>query len=227
MKTRHQSTWFTLCLSTLLTALVYADEDVYFFRIVSTQQTHIIDFDAESGRLSWSNETSAACCIEATSGSTTGAWKTVAVVNETTNGNLTEITIPNLLPCQPSFTTEYKSPYSLRLYAKTNIVFRSLGEWNNFWGANAPPLEADFEQDMVILTSMGEKSTGGYAITINQLKLHLNTFTVFYTETLPRPGDRVTFALTYPVHIVKTPQSNANIKFEGIVADSPIRISPK
>ncbi len=54
-----------------------------------------------------------------------------------------------------------------------------------------------------ILIAMGEKSTGGYDISITDIQYDGSNITITVRETVPAPGSMVTEAITYPVCAVE------------------------
>ncbi len=60
---------------------------------------------------------------------------------------------------------------------------------------------------------MGIKSTGGYSIQVTKVTEGQDTVTVYVKETTPKPGQRVTMALTAPYRIVKTQKITKPVVF--------------
>ena len=60
------------------------------------------------------------------------------------------------------------------------------------------------ENDTLICTiAMGEKPSGGCFIEIQKVKIKGNSVTIYVNEILPKPGDIVTAAITYPIAKIK------------------------
>ena len=58
--------------------------------------------------------------------------------------------------------------------------------------------------DTLIYTiAMGEKTSGGFFIEIQKVKIKGNSVTIYVNEILPKPGDIVTDAITYPITKIK------------------------
>ena len=58
--------------------------------------------------------------------------------------------------------------------------------------------------DTLICTiAMGEKPSGGFYIEIQKVKIKENSVTIYVNEILPKPGDIVTDAITYPIAKIK------------------------
>ena len=69
------------------------------------------------------------------------------------------------------------------------------------------------ENDTLICTiAMGEKPSGGYYIEIQKVKIKGNSVTIFVNEILPKPGDIVTAAITYPISIINLIKSLMKLK---------------
>jgi hypothetical protein len=104
---------------------------------------------------------------------------------------------------------------------RRRLVIRHPDAWRKFWTEamrNRSPLPepptADFENEMVIVASMGRRGTGGYSIEIDAVTQLDDALTVVVTETSPGEGCFLTQALTAPVTAVKVPRSDATVKFE-------------
>ena len=58
--------------------------------------------------------------------------------------------------------------------------------------------------DTLICTiAMGEKRSGGFFIEIKKVKIKGNSVIIYVNEILPKPGDAVTDAITYPIAKIK------------------------
>ncbi|MEW6295926.1 MAG: DUF4382 domain-containing protein [Candidatus Diapherotrites archaeon] len=101
-----------------------------------------------------------------------------------------------------------------------NLVVKDNSAWQAAWSkvkegvSPAPELPSvDFSKEMVIAVFMGEQSTGGYSIEIDDLREQGNSIRVFVEESSPGPDEVVTLALTQPYHIVRTYLTDKNIEF--------------
>jgi hypothetical protein len=61
----------------------------------------------------------------------------------------------------------------------------------------------DFSLYKVVVLNLGEKTTGGYSISTNNVKEEGNVIVVDVYESSPKANDFVTDALTYPICILK------------------------
>ncbi len=82
-----------------------------------------------------------------------------------------------------------------------------------------------------IVLSWGEKPTGGYSITIDQLEMEGDTLKVTYSLQSPSPGDMVTQALTYPEAEAALPGGTSPARVELIKknmesAKQPVGLEP-
>ena len=60
------------------------------------------------------------------------------------------------------------------------------------------------ENDTLICTiAMGKKQSGGYHIEIQKVKIKGNSVTIYVNEIIPKPGDLITAAITYPIAKIK------------------------
>ena len=54
-----------------------------------------------------------------------------------------------------------------------------------------------------MLLNMGEKSSGGYEISVKNVKLTKDKVLVYIDKKQPKAGENVTMAMTYPFCLVK------------------------
>ncbi len=103
-------------------------------------------------------------------------------------------------------------------------VARSQSEYERIWRqtqsgrATEPDVEGgatevDFDDEMVIALFMGQQSTGGYAIEVDEVRVDEQTATVYYRERRPGPDEIVTQALTSPYHLVRLPRLSQEVRF--------------
>ena len=97
---------------------------------------------------------------------------------------------------------------------------KSLAEVFNLLNkSRSPELEIpviNFENESVIALFLGEKNSGGYAITIEQVLDKSNKVYVVYKVVSPGVGDMVTSAMTQPFSIIKIPKTNKEIVFKSL-----------
>lgn len=60
-----------------------------------------------------------------------------------------------------------------------------------------------FPEDQVLVIFMGERSTGGYSISLKDIQAQGDTLMIEVTEKSPGPNDIVTQAFTYPMLILQ------------------------
>ncbi|HUQ31050.1 MAG TPA: DUF885 family protein [Pyrinomonadaceae bacterium] len=111
--------------------------------------------------------------------------------------------------------TGYNSRYEggRRLQLITNQT-----DWASAWevigrGSSAPMPEVNFNTRAVLIAYQGRKNTGGYNISIAEIRRDGATLVVRVNEQAPKPGDFVTEALTSPFVAVSIPRP-----FEGTIA---------
>lgn len=127
---------------------------------------------------------------------------------------------PNSVPAGPlAFETLDSGLYS-GITEHKEVAVRSHAEWADLWREHisivSPPPDSptvDFSQEMVVAVFMGEQSTGGYSIEINQIVKEGSKIKVFYTETSPDPECMVAQMLTQPFHIVKLARQDLPLVF--------------
>jgi len=101
---------------------------------------------------------------------------------------------------------------------RERVVIRSASEWPATWlrlhGAEQPPPDVgqlDFATEMAVVAAMGEKTSGGFDITIDSVTRHERGSVVHVTEKTPGSGCMTTEALTQPVHAVRAPRTDGEI----------------
>lgn len=60
-----------------------------------------------------------------------------------------------------------------------------------------------FQNEKILVIFMGERSTGGYSISLSQISAQGSALSVIVAEKSPKPGDIVTQAFTYPMLILQ------------------------
>ena len=78
----------------------------------------------------------------------------------------------------------------------------------------APPI--DFEKETVIALFLGEKTSGGYAITVGQILNIDDKINVAYKITAPKRGEMVTTVMTQPYCIIKIPKTSKKVTFSSL-----------
>ncbi|MBE9490752.1 MAG: protease complex subunit PrcB family protein [Bacteroidetes bacterium] len=74
----------------------------------------------------------------------------------------------------------------------------------------------DFEKETVIALFLGEKTSGGYFITVKQIVVISDKVNVAYKVTSPKPGDMVTTVMTQPYCIIKMPKTSKEVVFSKL-----------
>ena len=99
-------------------------------------------------------------------------------------------------------------------------VLRSQTEWAAFWEtiyANRSPKPAlpvvDFDESVVLVASLGSRSTGGYSIDVEGVYQASSGLHVVVQETSPAQSCVVTTAETQPVVAVRVPRIEGAITF--------------
>jgi hypothetical protein len=99
-------------------------------------------------------------------------------------------------------------------------VIRTPAEWTAMWREShsnqVPPPAAprvDFDREMVLAVFMGERPTGGHAITIEDVAFGDKEIRVTVWEQSPPPDALTTQAFTQPFHIVVVKKSALPVKF--------------
>jgi hypothetical protein len=102
-------------------------------------------------------------------------------------------------------------------------VIRTPEAWQAWWkehtknefdpaNPNEPP-KVDFDKEMILAATMGERSTGGFAIHFTEIKTEGGTLKVIVKSTSPGPDAMVTMALTQPFAIIAVPKHDGEVVF--------------
>ena len=109
------------------------------------------------------------------------------------------------------------------------VVVRSEEEWKQLAAKafamkpgpvleGAPPRDPvaglDWSKEMVVAIFMGRKSTGGYGVSIQEVKPVAGKLVVRYQERAPGKGDITIQVLTAPYALVAVPRSNLPVEWQ-------------
>jgi len=115
-------------------------------------------------------------------------------------------------PIQPLPEAEAVRSHS-GLMTKQRLVVSDGAAWATLWNEIAGPIQpvpavpvVDFTEDVVIVGAMGKQLTGGYSISIDEVRIAAGDARISVTEESPGSGCFVTESLTAPVDIVVTPR---------------------
>lgn len=61
----------------------------------------------------------------------------------------------------------------------------------------------DIKKYNFAILNLGKRNTGGYGIGVEKVKITKDKALVYIKETLPKPMENVTYAITYPMCVVK------------------------
>jgi uncharacterized protein (DUF885 family) len=104
--------------------------------------------------------------------------------------------------------TGYNSSYQ---GARSVQLITSRIEWETAWrvigqGASGPMPEVNFNTRAVVIAYQGSKNTGGYGISMAEIRREGINLTVRVSEQSPKPGEVTTQALTSPFVAVSIPR---------------------
>lgn len=134
----------------------------------------------------------------------------------------------SLEPGTPVAVTRLNSqPYPFLYYSQLRqperLVVRDraawVAAWSSLWPDGAPiaaPPTVDFTKDMIVLTALGQRNSGGYSILIDSARATRNALIVFVGTTSPGPHCGATLALTQPVDIARLPRGDAAVSFVDV-----------
>ncbi len=111
--------------------------------------------------------------------------------------------------------------FSSGIQEKRRQVIRDEAAWTAFWDAFVGPVTprpdppaVDFGQSMVIVAAMGQRPTGGYAISIEEVFLGDGLVVARVLEQSPGANCLTTQALTAPVTAVIVPRVEGEVRFQ-------------
>jgi hypothetical protein len=91
------------------------------------------------------------------------------------------------------------------------LVIRNANAWTQFWaelGVGERP-NIDFTKYLVVAVAAGQRSSGGYEISIQRVSQVNGDITIEVLQTVPSPNCVTTSALTQPVDVVAVPAVGA------------------
>ena len=108
---------------------------------------------------------------------------------------------------QVSFLNVLKG-YRSGIREPLQVVVRSQAEWSALWRKHSSDLYSTpptvlFDQEIVVAVFLGEKTTGGYDITIVRAEQNADELVIHYQEKTPAPGSPVIQVFQQPFHIVR------------------------
>lgn len=86
--------------------------------------------------------------------------------------------------------------------------------WNG--EPSMPPPKVDFQAEMVLGAFLGEQSTGGYAVEIQDAVEENGKLVVTVKEIAPGPDSFVTQAITTPFHVVAVKRSALPVQWKVV-----------
>jgi len=111
------------------------------------------------------------------------------------------------------------SPYS-GFAARRRFVVRDAATWATIWdqfvGPVSPKPEApiiNFSTRMVLVATMGSRSTGGYGIVVDRVSMNGDAMLAVVRETSPGRSCIVTDAFTAPATAVVVPATSGDVSF--------------
>lgn len=100
-------------------------------------------------------------------------------------------------------------------HERARLVIRDADEWEQHWqqlaGDDMPSPVVDFDRDMVLLAAMGERSSGGYGVTIEGAFDDAGTLYVPVLEISPGSSCGVPPAVSAPVIAVAVPRMDGPV----------------
>ncbi|MBT9546082.1 MAG: protease complex subunit PrcB family protein [Candidatus Sericytochromatia bacterium] len=140
----------------------------------------------------------------------------------------TAITLPiTFINSEPeAVKIQAKDPISMRTLSRVSnsrvtearyVIARDYEQFRQLWKEHNGSLEqlpeVDFQSEMVAGIFMGERSTGGYAVTIEEVLKEGEKFKFYYSESEPPEGSMTIQILTAPAHLIALPRSEAYPEF--------------
>ena len=115
------------------------------------------------------------------------------------------------------------SPYQWNsgITTRERMIITDAATWSKVWGdivashSPTPALPAaDFGRETIVVASMGQRSSGGYSISIDSAGVAGDTVILAVTERSPGPTCGTTAALTAPVAFARVLLPRAVVRFE-------------
>ena len=104
------------------------------------------------------------------------------------------------------------------LGARERTVVQSSTEWATLWErihANQSPVppivQPDFNTEVALVATMGEKPSGGHTITIDSVTLHERGSVVWVTEKSPSETCFTPAVMTQAVHAIRAPKTEGTV----------------
>lgn len=106
------------------------------------------------------------------------------------------------------FETLEQGAYS-GITEKKAVLVTDQAAWAALWGAHGqdgtmPVIQ--FQEESVLAVYLGERNSGGYSVTVTEVRIDGNKVTVTVQESKPGSGTMVTGAMSQPFHMVKLAQ---------------------
>ena len=103
----------------------------------------------------------------------------------------------------------------------TDLVVRDATEWTAVWsrlhGLRTPPTgppDIDFRREMVLVTALGQRQSGGSEVEILEVQLEGSTLVAYVLETTPGENCFVTAVLAAPADVAVVPRHDTEVRFE-------------
>ena len=101
-----------------------------------------------------------------------------------------------------------------------NLSIQTSTEFNELWrvhdGGRNPPPKIDFTTQQVLGIFLGQKYTGGYAVSINRIESSNGQTNVYVVVTTPAPNSQQSMALTQPYVLIVMPRTRETLKYQVI-----------
>ncbi|MCL6580755.1 MAG: protease complex subunit PrcB family protein [Firmicutes bacterium] len=96
--------------------------------------------------------------------------------------------------------------------------------WIDGHAAEAGAWVRKFDGWRMVLVTMGEKPTGGYAVEVVTAARSAGGWVIDVRFVSPKPGDVVTQVLTYPYGFVKVPDDGLAVVVRDVTGDQPVEL---
>lgn len=96
--------------------------------------------------------------------------------------------------------------------------------WVDSHTAEAGVWVKDFGDYRLVLITMGEKPSGGYAVEIDEAAAPEDSYVIDVRFVEPEPGSMVTTALTYPYTVVKVADDGCAISVRDVSGEEPVEL---
>ena len=101
------------------------------------------------------------------------------------------------------------------------VVVRTQAEWQTFWKTHStqPGPVVDFSKSIVAGIFLGMRPTGGYGVSVTNVRRTTAGVVVEYTSSRPDRSKMVVQMLTSPFHLIAIPADSGKVEFKQVTGE--------